>query len=120
MGRWTVKPEEIPESELPKDLRLMRAFFIVIFAHGKVVPPKEVPGVCKLFNSDKERLLKSIEGVGIPLKDSGAIGFKYKANPRFETAYKDIAAKGQAEILKLKEAVCMAKHAPDLFDPYLK
>jgi hypothetical protein len=118
-GRWTVKPDEIPESELPRDLRLARAFFIVIFAHERRLARQELSTVLKTLELQKSQLRSILDGLGVNISETGEIAFKWRANREFEKDFKDTAAKGRAEILKLKEAVCMSRHDPALFDPYL-
>ncbi|KAH0786219.1 DNA-directed RNA polymerase III subunit RPC5-like protein [Histomonas meleagridis] len=118
-GRWTIKPEKLPESILPRELRTPRAFMIVLFAHSKQLKIQLLPKFLQIFGITNESLKKILDGIGIKLNGGNLVAFKFKQRLTFEETYPEIAEKAKAEILKLKEAICMAKHDQHLFDEFL-
>ena len=121
-GRWTIKPEEMPESMLPRNLRMARSFMIVLFANGKTLKHEMLPEFIKLFSlsiSDGS-LSKVLDGVGVNILKSKLISFRFKPRLTFEQDHPEISERAKAEINKLKETICMAKHNKNLFDQFLK
>ena len=120
-GRWTIKPEEIPEYVLPIELRLVRSFMIVLFALGKTLSTTEqIPKVIQLFGIDKTQLKTVLQDLAVSIKNSKMVSFRWRYNQGFEKSYPDIAEKGKEEILKLKEFICLAKNDEHLFDEFLQ
>jgi hypothetical protein len=122
-GRWTLKPELMPESALPPAFRLARCFVIVVFAKGKVIPYSDVNWFCDVFGlGDKEsfKLVLSELGVGVPVAGDKVVTFRWKTNDRFGAAFPEWEEKANKEIAKLKETVCNAKGNPTIFDKFIK
>ncbi|OHS95332.1 hypothetical protein TRFO_38567 [Tritrichomonas foetus] len=119
-GRWTIKPEEIPEKTLPRELRIARNFMIVLFANKKPLTNSMFEHFLNLFNVKREHMVKILEGLGIRMKGGQIISFKFKENPQFENKYKEYADRGRSDINQLKEMICIAKHDDHLFDPFFE
>ena len=120
-GRWTVKPEELPETVLSVELRLARAFVIVLFAHEKKMSTNEMlPKFMSIFGLQKSHLQMVLQKLGVKVDNGKLISFGWKHNTTFENTYPDTVAKAQEAILKLKENVCLAMHDDHLFDEFLR
>ena len=120
-GRWTVKPDELPETALSVELRLARAFFIIMFANEKKVSMSDMlPRFMAKFGVQKSQLQMVLMKLGVKVDNGKLISFAWKYNPTFETTYPDTVAKAKEAILKLKENVCLAKNDDHLFDEFLK
>jgi hypothetical protein len=119
-GRWTMKPDAMPESALPRELRLPASFFIVLFAFEKALSFDDLTKVFQIFGVQRVNMGTILNNLGIKQDAKKQISFKWKPSLVFEKEFKDAAAKGRAEILKLKEAVCTSKRDPHLFDQFLQ
>lgn len=115
-GRWTIKPEKLPESVFPIELRMARNFFIVLFAEKKTFPKALIDTFYNLFGVKRESMSKILDKLGV-LKDNQVI-FKFKENDQFESLHKDYVEQGKEEIRNLKEAICIAKHDDNLFSTF--
>lgn len=118
-GRWTIKPEKLPESIFPIDLRIARNFIIVLFAYKKPLSVSLIDNFYSLFNVKGEKMKKILENLGVKIVGGNQIVFKFKENNQFETLHKEYADLGREEIESLKESICIAKHDDHLFDPFL-
>jgi hypothetical protein len=118
-GRWTIKPDEMPERALPKELRLPCSFFIVLFAHDRTLSFEGLTRVFELFGVKRQSMPIVLEKLGLKQDAKKHISFRWKASTLFEDEFKEAAQKGRLEILKLKEAVCNSKRDPYLFDEFL-
>lgn len=118
-GRWTIKPEKLPESIYPFNLRMARNFIIVLFANKKPLPVSKINAFYNLFNVKKDDMSKILENLGVKLVGGDQIVFKFRENNQFESLHKEYADQGKEEIDSLKEGICIAKHDEHLFDIFL-
>ena len=119
-GRWTLKPEKIPEKNLPQELRIARNFVIVLFANKKTLSDKLTKVFIKLFNLEKSSLPKILERLGVKMKEGQNICFRFKENPIFEQRHQEYVSRAKKEIQSLKESICVARRDPHIFDPFLQ
>jgi hypothetical protein len=126
-GRWTIRPECLPESVLPSELRLARAFFIVLFAHEKTLPQEVMQGAIDRLGISKGQLRQVMDSLGLLSSQASQAGgsgrtlmFKWRKSTLFERDFKDCVAKAKVEIGKLKESVCLGKGDPTIFDQWIQ
>lgn len=119
-GRWTIKPEKIPENIFPAELRLARNFLIALFAHKQFLPTNKLNDFYRVFDISREHMAKVAEGIGIKQDGGTKICFKYKENLKFQTNYPECTRRGLDDIESLQETICIAKHDPKIFEKVLQ
>lgn len=119
-GRWVLKPEEIPEDKLPAQFRIARRFIIVLFAHGIILNDDMLKEFMKIFGIPKPALKIIFDNLGVWQSQTRTGQFKWKHNPLFQNIHPEAAAKGEAEISKLKDAICLTCHDNTVFDSFIQ